>query len=53
MHVKVAPLNGSSSSNEENINVEDVPDAVTYVKPPSKKPIFIYNLLFRKIRGLQ
>ena len=53
MHVKVAPLNGSSSSNEENINVEDVPDAVTYVKPPSKKPFIIYNLLFRKIRGLQ
>ena len=46
MHVRVAPSNGSSSSNEENINVEDVPDAVTYVKPPSKKPFIIYNLLY-------
>ena len=46
MHVKVAPSNGSSSSNEENINVEDVPDAVTYVKPPSKKPFNIYDLLY-------
>ena len=46
MHGRVAPSNGSSSSNEENINVEDVPDAVTYVKPPSKKPFTIYNLLY-------
>ena len=46
MHLRVAPSNGSSSSNEENINVEDVPDAVTYVKPPSKKPFNIYNLLY-------
>ena len=53
MHVKVAPSYRYSSSNEENINVEDVPDAVTYVKPPSKKPFIIYNLLFRKMRGLQ
>ena len=53
MHIRVEPSNRSSFSNEENINVEDVPDAVTYVKPPSKKPIFIYNLLIRKIRGLQ
>ena len=46
MHVKVSPSNGSSSSNEENINVEDVPDAVTYVKPPSKKTqgFFIFQL---------
>ena len=34
MHVKVAPSNGSLSSNEENVNVEDVPEAATYVKPP-------------------
>ena len=46
MHVKVAPSYRYSSSNEENINVEDVPDAITYVKPPSKKPFTIYNLLY-------
>ena len=46
MKIRVTPSNGSFSSNEENINVEDVPDAVTYVKPPSKKPLTIYNLLY-------
>ena len=40
MHIRVAPSNRSSSSNEENINVEDVPDAITYVKPPSKTPFY-------------
>ena len=46
MHIRVEPSNRSSFSNEENINVEDVPDAITYVKPPSKKPFNIYNLLY-------
>ena len=46
MHIRVEPSNRSSFSNEENINVEDVPDAITYVKPPSKKPFIIYNLLY-------
>ena len=31
MHIRVEPSNRSSFSNEENINVEDVPDAITYV----------------------
>ena len=40
MHIRVEPSNRSSFSNEENINVEDVPDAITYVKPPSKIPFY-------------
>ena len=43
MHIRVEPSNRSSFSNEENINVEDVPEAAAYVKPPSKKPFIIYN----------
>ena len=41
MKVMVAPSNWSEYSNEEN-----VPEAVNYVKPPSKKPFIIYNLLY-------
>ena len=48
MHIRVAPSNRSSSSNEENINVEDVPDAVTYVKPPSKKTQGFFHLSIEK-----
>ena len=46
MKVRVEPSNGSESSNAENINDENVPEAANYVKPPSKKPFIIYNLLY-------
>ena len=40
MKVRVTPSNEFLSSNEENINEEDIPGAANYRKPPSKNPLF-------------
>ena len=41
MTVRVAPSNGPESSNTENFDDENVPEAANYVKPPSKKSFII------------